>query len=159
MAKGYVLSDDRPAAEATVDQLQYPYSLHGRYPEAGGGLFGSPMDMIKFFAMVANGGVGLNGRRVLKEETVALWFEKQTPDGVDEPYSFGAKVEQGGRMMSHGGAWSTWGCAYRESGVARVFFVQHADGESKGYEAFRSLADKDAETSYSPTAQRRKDGA
>lgn len=154
MAKGYVLSDDRPAQEAMVDQLQYPYSLHSRYPEAGGGLFGTPMDMVKFFAMVANGGVGLNGKRVLKEETVALWYEKQTPDCVAERYSFGAQVSEDGRMMSHGGAWSTWGCAYRASGVARVFFVQYAGGESKGYEAFRSLVDKDAETSYSPTAVR-----
>ena len=153
LAKGYVLTDDKPAQEATVDQFQYPYSLHSRYPEAGGGLFGSPMDMIKFFAMVANGGVGLNGKRVLKEETVALWFAKQTPDRVSERYSFGAKVSEDGRMMSHGGAWSTWGCAYRKSGVARVFFVQHAGGSSKGYDAFRSLVDKDAETSYSPTAK------
>lgn len=153
LAKGYVLTDDKPAQETTVDQFQYPYSLHGRYPEAGGGLFGSPMDMIKFFAMVANGGVGLNGKRVLKEGTVALWFSKQTPVSVSERYSFGAKVSEDGRMMSHGGAWSTWGCAYRKSGVARVFFVQRAGGSSKGYDAFRSLVDKEAETSYSPTAK------
>ena len=152
MAKGYVLTDDKPAQEAMVDQLQVPYSLHSRYPEAGGGLFGTPMDMVKFFAMVAGGGVGLNGRRVLEAETVALWFEKQTPDRVAERYSFGAQVSEDGRMMSHGGAWSTWGCAYRASGVARVFFVQYAGGESKGYERFRALVDKDAETSYSPTA-------
>ena len=151
MAQGYILSDDEIAKEATVSQFQYPYSLYSRYPEAGGGLFGSPMDLIKFFAMVANGGVGLNGKRVLKSETVALWFEKQTPERVGERYSFGAWVSEDGLMMSHGGAWSTWGCAYRESGVARVFFVQHAGGESKGYEKFRSLVDKDAETSYSPT--------
>ena len=62
MAKGYVLSDDRPAQETTVDQFQYPYSLHGRYPEAGGGLFGTPMDMAKFFAMVAGGERGLHRR-------------------------------------------------------------------------------------------------
>lgn len=150
MAKGYVLTDDNPAQETTVDQLQYPYSLHGRYPEAGGGLFGTPMDMVKFFAMVAGGGVGLNGRRILRAETVALWFEKQTPDRVAERYSFGAQVSEDGRMMSHGGAWSTWGCAYRESGIARVFFVQHAGGESKGYERFKVLVDQDAETSFSP---------
>ena len=153
MAKGYRLTDDKPAQEATVDQLQYPYSLHSRYPEAGGGLFGSPMDLIKFFAMVANGGVGLNGKRVLKEETVALWFEKQTPDGVSKRYSFGANVSEDGRMMSHGGAWATWGCAFRTNGVARVFFVQHAGGDSKGYREFRSLVDRNAETSYSPTAR------
>lgn len=151
MAKGYVLTDDKPSKEVAVNQFQYPYSLHSRYPEAGGGLFGSPMDMIKFFAMIANGGVGLNGMRVLKEETVAFWFKKQTPECVGERYSFGAWVSEDGQMMSHGGAWSTWGCAYRKSGVARVFFVQYAGGESKGYEKFRSLVDKDAETSYSPT--------
>ena len=153
MAKGYVLTDDKPAKEATVAQFQYPYSLHSRYPEAGGGLFGSPMDLIKFFAMVANGGVGLNGRRVLKAETVALWFEKQTPRCVDKSYSFGAWVSKDRQMMSHGGAWSTWGCAYCASGVARVFFVQRAGGDSKGYEKFRSLVDKDAETSYSPSVK------
>ncbi len=150
MAKGYELTDDKPAKKVTVNQFQYPYTLRSRYPEAGGGLFGSPMDMIKFFAMVANDGVGLNGRRVLKAETVAFWFEKQTPECVGEKYSFGAWVSEDGQMMSHGGAWSTWGCAYRGSGVARVFFVQYAGGESKGYEKFRSLVDKDAEASYSP---------
>jgi len=67
--------------------------------------------------------------------------------------SFGAQVSEDGRMMSHGGAWSTWGCAYRGSGVARVFFVQRAGGESKGYEAFRSRVDRDAETSYAPNAK------
>ena len=154
MAKGYVLTDNKSAKEVTVDQFQYPYSLHSRYPEAGGGLFGSPMDMIKFFAMVANGGVGLNGKRVLKPETVTLWFEKQTPGCVSEDYSFGARVSKDRRMMSHGGAWSTWGCAYRESGVARVFFVQYAGGESKGYEKFRSLVEKEAETSYAPSVSR-----
>jgi len=150
MAKGYVLADDKPAKETTINQFQHPYTLHSRYPEAGGGLFGSPMDMIKFFAMVANGGVGLNGRRVLKAETVALWFEKQTPECVGENYSFGARVSKNGKMMSHGGAWATWGCAYRDSGVARVFFVQRAGGDSKGFREFRSLVDKDAEASYSP---------
>jgi hypothetical protein len=89
----------------------------------------------------------------VKPETVALWFEKQTPECVSEDYSFGARVSKDRQMMSHGGAWSTWGCAYRESGVARVFFVQHAGGESKGYEKFRFLVDKDAETSYSPLKQ------
>lgn len=154
MAKGYVLSDDEIAKEATVSQFQYPYSLYSRYPEAGGGLFGSPMDLIKFFAMVANGGVGLNGKRVLKSETVDLWFKKQTPEKVPELYSFGTWLSEDGQMMSHGGAWSTWGCAYRASGIARIFFVQKAGGESKGFEKFRQLVEKDAQTSYAPTAVR-----
>ena len=76
---------------------------------------------------------------------------EQTPDRVGEEYSFGACVSKDRQMMSHGGAWSTWGCAYRSSGVARVFFVQRASGESKGFEEFRALVEKDAETSYSPT--------
>ena len=152
LAKGYVLTDESPAKEVTVNQFQHPYSLHSRYPEAGGGLFGSPMDMIKFFSMIANGGVGLNGKRVLKTETVDVWFEKQTPERVAERYSFGAWVSDDSQMMSHGGAWSTWGCACRASGVARVFFVQHAGGESKGFEEFRSLVEKEARTSYSPAA-------
>lgn len=35
---------------------------------------------------------------------------------------------------------------------ARVFFVQHAGGESKGFEEFWSLVEKEARTSYSPAA-------
>ncbi len=153
MAKGYVVDSKCPHKEVPVDQLQYPYSLNSRYAEAGGGLFGSPMDMIKFYAMVANGGVGINGRRVLKKETVRLWFEKQTPTNVPNKYSFGADVNEIGRKMSHGGAWWTWGCAYRESGVACVLFVQRAGGESKAYEKFKDLVDKDAEGSYSPLSK------
>ena len=154
MAKGYMLSDDKPAKEAIVEQFQYPYSLYSRYPEAGGGLFGSPMDLIKFFAMVANGGVGMNGKRILKAETVDLWFKKQTPEKVPQLYSFGTWLSEDGQMMSHGGAWSTWGCAYRASGIARIFFVQKAGGDSKGFEKFRQLVEKDAQTSYAPPAAR-----
>ena len=154
MAKGYVLTDDKPAREAPVDQFQYPYSLHSRYPEAGGGLFGTPMDMIKFFAMVSNGGVGMNGKRVLKTETVAMWFEKQTPDHVVASYSFGASVSSDHRMMSHGGAWETWGAAYRESGAARVYFVQNAGGGSKGFRKFRLAIDREAERRFSPPVAR-----
>ena len=153
MARGYALSDDKPAVDVPVSQFCSPYSRPGRYAEAGGGLFGSAMDLVKFFAMVANGGVGLNDRRVLREETVALWFQKQTPDCVAELYSFGAFVSEDGLAMSHGGAWSTWGCANRTTRTARVFFVQKADGESRGFDRFRALVDDAAETSYAPNAK------
>lgn len=159
LAKGYFLTDEKPAEERSVGQFQYPYDLHTRYPEAGGGLFGSARDMLKFFAMVANGGVGLNGRRVLKDETVAMWLEKQTSDNLDTPYSFGANVTKPGCEMAHAGAWATWGCANRATRTARVFFVQNAEGGSqKGFKEFRKLIERHAETSYSPIAEVRKSG-
>ncbi len=74
-----------------------------------------------------------------------------TENTVGWLYSFGTWVSEDRQMMSHGGAWSTWGCAYRASGIARIFFVQRTGGESKGFEEFRSLVEKEAQTSYSPS--------
>lgn len=89
--------------------------------------------------------------------SLVLSYVEEGELALDEPISRclpewqGDKVPTLRQCMSHGGAWSTWGCAYRASGIARVFFVQHAGGESKGYEEFRTLVDKNAETSYSPS--------
>ena len=57
--------ENMPSAGAASDIEDYVGSGPGKVPGAvaigcaGGGLFGTPMDMVRFFAMVANGGVGL----------------------------------------------------------------------------------------------------
>ncbi|MBR1587841.1 MAG: hypothetical protein IJ658_05910 [Kiritimatiellae bacterium] len=66
--------ENMPSSDATSSIGDRIGSGPGKVPGAvaigcaGGGLFGTPMDMARFFAMVANGGVGLNGRRVLRAD-------------------------------------------------------------------------------------------
>lgn len=125
LATSYRFDKQTPVA-ITVNQLQFPYSLHTRYTEAGGGLFATPTDLLKFYAMLANGGTGINGKRILSPETFAELTRKQTPNGVSQAYSFGLNV--GEATVSHGGAYQTWGEAnWREKGV-RLYLVQYCGG-------------------------------
>ena len=128
LATPYIFGKDGMKA-STVDQFQYPYSLHTRYPEAGGGLFSTPRDMIRFFGMVASRGIAPSGERILSEAAVDEWLRKQTPDGVKNLYSFGMVTD--GSALSHGGAYSTYGEANVSNGWAKLFFVQMRGGNSR----------------------------
>ncbi|MBQ7188853.1 MAG: beta-lactamase family protein [Kiritimatiellae bacterium] len=125
LATSYRFDQGTPVA-ITVNQLQFPYSLHTRYTEAGGGLFATPSDLLKFYAMLANGGTGLNGKRILSPETFAELTRKQTPEAVKNPYSFGLHVGDG--TVSHGGAYQTWGEANWRAKSVRLYLVQYCGG-------------------------------
>ena len=80
-----------------------PYAGEGRYASAGAGLFMSVNDMVKFYRMLAGGGVGMNGVRILKDETVRdILARKQTPECVKEKYSLGIACPDD--WFGHGGA-------------------------------------------------------
>lgn len=127
LATSYRFDNGKPIA-ITVDQLQFPYSLHTRYTEAGGGLFATPVDLLKFYAMLANGGTGINGKRILSPETFAELTRKQTPPGVSANYSFGLSVV--GSTVSHGGAYQTWGEANGSEKSVRLYLVQYSGGNA-----------------------------
>ncbi len=122
LALPYILKANAPATPSVVDQFQYPYSLHTRYPEAGGGLFSTPKDMIKFFGMIAARGKGPDGKRILSEAAIDEWLKKQTPDDIKNSYSFGMNTN--GSVLWHGGAYGTGGESNVANGKARLFFVQ-----------------------------------
>ena len=107
-----------------IDQLQYPYTLRGRYAEAGGGLFSTAGDMVRFFRMIAAKGVGPDGRRILSEKSIAEWSRKQTGAHIKNSYSFGMDVDEAKGILSHGGAAGTYGEANVKDGTARVLFIQ-----------------------------------
>ena len=87
---------------------QRPYNDSHVFPSAGAGLWTTARDQVKFYRMLMNGGVGDNGVRILKEETVRELLAKSSrPDGLGG-YSLGLNAPQDGHgWFGHGGAWGT----------------------------------------------------
>ena len=71
MAPQYRFNDKRGVAEQTP--MSNMYILGSEYESGGAGLTSTTEDYALFLDMVACGGVGKTGNRILKEETVKLW--------------------------------------------------------------------------------------
>ena len=97
--------------------MQRPYGDDRVFSSAGAGLWTTVRDQLKFYKMLMNLGVGENGVRILKEETVKSILAVSTRPkgkGSDDKafggYSLGlsAPVEDGeNEWFGHGGAWGT----------------------------------------------------
>jgi CubicO group peptidase (beta-lactamase class C family) len=97
--------------------MQRPYGDDRVFASAGAGLWTTVCDQLKFYKMLMNLGVGDNGVRILKEETVKSILAVSTrpkgkgADGKDfGGYSLGlsAPVEDSeDAWFGHGGAWGT----------------------------------------------------
>ena len=89
---------------------QRPYNDSHVFVSAGAGLWTTANDQLKFYKMLMNLGVGENGARILKEETVKSILAVSTrPQGLGG-YSLGlaAPVKDGeNEWFGHGGAWGT----------------------------------------------------
>ena len=92
------------------DWQQRPYNDEHVFASAGAGLWTSANDQLKFYKMLMNLGLGDNGVRILKEETVkAILAVSTRPSGLGD-YSLGlrAPVKDGeNEWFGHGGAWGT----------------------------------------------------
>ena len=107
----YTCRKGKPAAWTEHDKsMQRPYSDDRVFPSAGAGLWTTARDQLKFYKMLMNLGVGENGARILKEETVKSILAVSTrPQGLGG-YSLGlsAPVKDGeNEWFGHGGAWGT----------------------------------------------------
>ena len=92
--------------------MQRPYGDDRVFASAGAGLWTTARDQLKFYKMLMNLGVGENGVRILKEETVKSILAKSTrPATLGDPnYSLGlrAPIKDGDdEWFGHGGAWGT----------------------------------------------------
>ena len=89
---------------------QRPYNDSHVFASAGAGLWTTANDQLKFYKMLMNLGVGDNGARILKEETVKNLLAKSTrPEGM-EGYSLGLTapaVDDENAWFGHGGAFGT----------------------------------------------------
>ena len=90
--------------------MRRPYNDDRVFPSAGAGLWTTARDQLKFYKMLMNLGLGENGVRILREETVKnLLARSQRPKELgDGGYSLGlvAPYEDGeDEWFGHGGAW------------------------------------------------------
>ena len=97
--------------------MQRPYGDDRVFASAGAGLWTTARDQLKFYKMLMNLGVGDNGVRILKEDTVKSILAVSTrPTGKKENgedfggYSLGLtapKTDNEDAWFGHGGAWGT----------------------------------------------------
>ena len=112
LVESYTCQKGQPAKYLYEHAMeQRPYNDRGRiFASAGAGLWTTANDQLKFYKMLMNLGVGDNGVRILKEETVKSILAVSTrPEGLGG-YSLGlaAPVKDGDdQWFGHGGAWGT----------------------------------------------------
>ena len=107
----YECQEGKPAKYKLQDGWeQRPYNGRHVFASAGAGLWTTVRDQLKFYKMLMNLGLGDNGVRILKEETVKSILAVSTrPKGMGG-YSLGlAAPEEDGedQWFGHGGAWGT----------------------------------------------------
>mgnify|MGYP003323444117 CR=1 FL=1 len=98
----------------TEGSMQPPFNGSGVFASAGAGLWTTARDQLKFYSMLMNLGVGENGVRILKEETVRtlLAVSSRPPALGLDGYSLGLFAPKAGKdgmdaWFGHGGAYQT----------------------------------------------------
>lgn len=87
--------------------MPLPHNGPNIHPSAGAGLWTTAADQLKFYKMLMNLGVGENGARILKAETVKnLLAVTSRPKGLGN-YSLGFWTDPKTGNFGHGGAWGT----------------------------------------------------
>lgn len=124
---------------------QRPYNDSHVFPSAGAGLWTTANDQLKFYMMLMNLGVGQNGVRILKEETVKNILARTTrPEGMSG-YSLGlsAPVEDSeNAWFGHGGAWGTNCSVNWHKKELRLWVIQSAGGPQPWSAAVDKAAEK-----------------
>ena len=115
------------------------------FASAGAGLWTTANDQYKFYKMLMNLGVGENGVRILKEETVKSILAVSTlPKGMGG-YSLGlAAPETDGedQWFGHGGAWATNCVVNWHKRQLKLIAVQFINEGWQFTSAFNEGADK-----------------
>ena len=110
---------------------QRPYNDDHVFASAGAGLWTTANDQLKFYKMLMNLGLGDNGARILKEETVKDLLAVSTRPAELGGYSLGltAPVEDTEESwFGHGGAWGTNCSVNYHKKELRMWVVQRAGG-------------------------------
>ena len=133
---------------------QRPYNDSHVFASAGAGLWTTANDQLKFYKMLMNLGVGENGVRILKEETVKSILAKSTrPKGMkshyndqtDDRYSLGLGAPQDDtedQWFGHGGAWGTNCMVNWHKKQLKLWAVQLTGGPRPWDAARQKAADK-----------------
>ena len=115
--------------------MPLPHNGPDVYPSAGAGLWSTSRDLLKFYKMLMRKGLGENGARILKEETVLnILAKKQAPVGVAYSYSLGLGVEGDSGWFGHGGAWGT-NCSVNWKTQELRFWVVQLNGSVRPWDS------------------------
>ena len=142
----YEYKENAPAVwrEEMANQ-QRPYNDSHVFASAGAGLWTTAGDQLKFYKMLMNLGVGENGVRILKEETVKSILACTTrPEGM-EGYSLGLSAptdDTDHSWFGHGGAWGTSCQVNWHRKQLRLWVVQRAGGPQPWKEDMDKAAKK-----------------
>lgn len=124
---------------------QRPYNDSHVFASAGAGLWSTANDQLKFYKMLMNLGVGDNGVRILKEETVKSILAVSTrPAGLGD-YSLGLTapvVDSEDAWFGHGGAWGTNCMVNWHKKQLKLWVVQASSGKRFWGEAMAAAAEK-----------------
>ncbi|MBP1538789.1 MAG: beta-lactamase family protein [Prevotella sp.] len=128
----YALKKDAPAEwREEMDMQQRPYNDSHVFASAGAGLWTTANDQLKFYKMLMNLGVGENGVRILKEETVKSILAVSTrPEGMGG-YSLGLSApvkDSEDAWFGHGGAWGTNCSVNWHKKELKLWVIQSAGG-------------------------------
>ena len=124
---------------------QRSYNDSHVFASAGAGLWSTANDQLKFYKMLMNLGVGDNGVRILKEETVKSILAVSTrPAGLGD-YSLGLTapvVDSEDAWFGHGGAWGTNCVVNWHKKQLKLWVVQASSGKRFWGEAMAAAAEK-----------------
>ena len=128
----YAYKQDAPCEwREEMPNQQRPYNDSHVFASAGAGLWTTANDQLKFYKMLMNLGLGENGVRVLKEETVKSILAVSTRPKNLGGYSLGlnAPVEDNeNAWFGHGGAWGTNCSVNWHKKQLRLWVIQSAGG-------------------------------
>lgn len=145
----------KPEFASFAQPMPLPHNGPNVHPSAGAGLWTTTNDQIKFYKMLMNLGVGDNGVRIMKEDTVKNLLATSTrPKGLGG-YSLGLWASGNG-SFGHGGAWGTNCQVDWKKKQMKLWVVQALGGgnalvnkaRDKAQEEFFQSADKGSSDEY-----------
>ncbi len=137
---------DKPARYRIQNSMQQrPYNDGHVFASAGAGLWTTAEDQLKFYKMLMNLGMGENGVRVLKEETVKSILAVSSRPNNMGGYSLGLtapKQDNENAWFGHGGAWGTNCSVNWHKKQLKLWAVQLNGGPRPWNAAMHAAADK-----------------
>ena len=148
---------DNAAAEWREEMgwQQRPYNDGHVFASAGAGLWTTAADQLKFYKMLMNLGVGDNGVRILKEETVKSLLARTTRPENMGGYSLGLSApvrDDEEAWFGHGGAWGTNCMVNWHKKELKLWVVQSAGGKQPWNRAVAEAAEKFFAQPFGPSA-------
>lgn len=143
LARSITMYSVKPGTKAKFrafhPSMPLPHNGKNIHPSAGAGLWTCASDQIKFYKMLMNNGVGDNGVRILKAETVKNLLATSTRPGNLGNYSLGLTINATNGFFGHGGAWGT-SCLVNPEKKQLIFWVVQLTGNQKPLNAARQNA-------------------